>query len=380
MSIKIIVASDSFKGSLSSREVGEAAARGIIAALPHAEVTVIPIADGGEGTVEAVVSGLGGEIVSATVSGPLGDPVSAQYGICGDTAVIEMASASGLPLIPERKRNPMLASSFGTGELILHALQHGCRDFLIGLGGSATNDAGIGMLSALGFQFLDKDGRRIRGCGGEAGRITSIDFSDVITELKMAKFTIACDVNNPLTGPNGASMVFGPQKGADDEMAAKLDENLSSFARTCAKILNTDHSSFPGAGAAGGMGFAFLSFLNAKLQSGIEMVMDSVNFDSMLENASLVITGEGRIDNQTCMGKAPGGILKRCKAHGIPVVAIGGSVEPDALPSLMEAGFTAIHGVTPPGMPLSEAIKPEIASRNVEKTVSKRIKQWLGIE
>ncbi|MDE6027229.1 MAG: glycerate kinase, partial [Muribaculaceae bacterium] len=325
MPTKIIIASDSFKGSLSGREVGEAADRAIHAADPETDVLIIPVADGGEGTVEAVVSGLGGEIVSATVSGPLGDPVIAQYGLCGDTAVLEMASASGLTLIPERKRNPMLASSFGTGELILHALQQGCRNFLIGLGGSATNDAGIGMLSALGFQFLDKEGRMARGCGREAGRITSIDFSNVTPELKDAKFTIACDVNNPLTGPNGASMVFGPQKGADTEMAAKLDENLSSFALTCAKILGTDYSSFPGAGAAGGLGFAFLSFLNGNLRPGIEMVLDAVGFDSRIEGASLIITGEGKLDRQTCMGKAPYGVLQRAKIKVIPVIDIGGA-------------------------------------------------------
>ena len=369
MPTKIIIASDSFKGSLSGREVGEAAARGIHRAAPEIDVLIIPVADGGEGTVEAVVSGLGGEIVSATVSGPLGDPVIAQYGLCGDTAVIEMASASGLPLIPERKRNPMLASSFGTGELILHALQHGCRNFLIGLGGSATNDAGTGMLSALGFQFLDKEGKRVRGCGGDTARIASIDFSNVTPELTEAKFTIACDVNNPLTGPNGASMVFGPQKGADTGMAAKLDENLSSFALTCAKILDTDYSSFPGAGAAGGLGFAFLSFLNGNLRPGIDMVLDAVGFDSKIEGASLIITGEGKLDRQTCMGKAPYGVLQRAKIKGIPVIAIGGSIEPDAIETLMEAGFCAAFPIVPGPISIEEAMRPEIASANIERTV-----------
>ncbi|MDE7413509.1 MAG: glycerate kinase [Muribaculaceae bacterium] len=375
MPTKIIIASDSFKGSLSGREVGEAAARGIQAADSEKDVEIIPVADGGEGTVEAIVSGLGGEIVSATVCGPLGDPVIAQYGLCGDTAVIEMASASSLTLIPKEKRNPWITSSYGTGQLIYDALKRGYRNFLIGIGGSATNDAGTGMLSALGFRFLDCEGETVGRGGGETGRISSIDFSNVMPELKEARFTIACDVCNPLTGPEGSSMVFGPQKGANKDMVAGLDENLSSFARICAQIFHKDYSSVPGAGAAGGLGFAFLSFLGGKLQPGIDMVLDAVGFDNRIDGASLIITGEGKIDRQTCMGKAPYGVLQRGKAKGIPVVAIGGSVEKYVETALMDAGFRAVYPITTHSIPLEEAMRPEVATSNIERTVRRIIEK-----
>lgn len=374
MPIKIIIASDSFKGSLTSEEVGKAAGRGIKTALPDAQVEIVPVADGGEGTVDALCSCLNGEKVRVKVSDPHGDAIPAEYAISGDTAIIEIASASGLTLIPPERRNPRLTTSFGTGELIRDALTRGCRNFLIGLGGSATNDAGTGMLSALGFRFHDNEGKIIRGCGEEVGKITSIDFSHAMPELKEAKFTVACDVTNPLTGPNGASMVFGPQKGADTEMADKLDENLCSFARTCAKILDTGYSSLPGAGAAGGLGFAFLSFLKGTLRPGIEMVLDAVGFDRRIEGASLIITGEGRLDRQTCMGKAPYGVLQRAKTKGIPVIALGGSIEPDAIETLMKAGFRAAFPIVPGPVSIEEAMRPEVASANIERTLSQLIR------
>ncbi|MDE6395998.1 MAG: glycerate kinase [Muribaculaceae bacterium] len=366
---KRVLASDAFKGSLSSLEVGEAAARAVEAVMPGMRYEVVPVADGGEGTVEAVVSALNGEFVTARVTGPLGEPVDAVYGVCGDTAVIEMAAASGLPLVPAERRNPWLTTSYGTGELIRDALGRGCRKFLVGIGGSATNDAGIGMLTALGFRFLDKDGNEVGPGGGEAGRIATIDETGVAPALRESRFTVACDVTNPLTGPNGASHVFGPQKGADPEMVGKLDEGLAAFARIVAQTKGIDLSERPGAGAAGGLGFAFLAFLGARLEPGIEMVLNAVGFDRSLEDAVLVVTGEGRLDSQTCMGKTPYGVLKRALAHGVPTVAIGGAVVPDAVPALMEAGFSAVFPIVAGPVELSEALRPEVAAANVERTV-----------
>lgn len=367
--MKIIIASDSFKGSLSSLEAGNAAAGGIKSVLPSADVEVIPVADGGEGTVEAVVRGLGGKTVSVTVTGPSGSPAEAVYGLCGGTAVIEMASASGLLLVPEGCRDPWSATSYGTGELIRDALLRGCRRILAGIGGSATNDGGIGMLRALGYRFLDRNGMETGFGGGDAAEVREIDASGVLPELKEAEFIVACDVSNPLTGPNGASRVFGPQKGAGPAMAEALDAGLASFARLVAGTTGEDLSDFPGAGAAGGLGFAFLAFLGARLGSGIGMVLDAVGFDRRIEDASLVITGEGRLDRQTCMGKAPYGVLQRSKAKGIPVAAIGGTVDPDAVSVLRAAGFSAVIPVTEASMDLHEAMRPEVAARNIARAM-----------
>lgn len=377
MKLKIVLASDSFKGSLTSLEVGEAAERGVHTVLPDAECTIVPVADGGEGTVDAIVSALHGEFVHVRVKGPLGEPVEATYGVCGDTAVIEMASASGLPLVPADRRNPWITTSFGTGELIRHALERGCRNFLIGIGGSATNDGGVGMLTALGYRFLDKEGNEIGPGGGETGRIATIEVSRVLPELKKAVFTVACDVNNPLTGQNGASRIFGPQKGADLEMVEKLDRALTSFAQVVKEAKGRDFSVLPGAGAAGGLGFAFTAFLDARLEPGIEMVLNAIGFDRHLENATLVITGEGRLDSQTVMGKTPYGVLKHSLNHGVPVIAIGGAVVPEAVPVLNEAGFTSVFPIVAGPVELAEALRPEIARQNVERTVSQIIRTRL---
>lgn len=373
---KIVVAADSFKGSLSSLEVGEAVSAGVSEVMPDVECVIVPVADGGEGTVEALVAALGGEIVECRVTGPLGDVVEAKYGICGDTAVIEMASASGLPLISKEKRNPWLTTSFGTGELIRDALQRGCRRFLIGLGGSATNDAGVGMLQALGFQFLDKDGNEIGRGGGNLSRIVEIDSTCALPELQECEFIVACDVNNPLTGTNGASRVFGPQKGADSAMVEKLDDALKSFAKVVEEERVEDLSTIPGAGAAGGMGFAFLAFFNSHLQPGVEMVLEAVDFDTLLQNADLVITGEGRLDAQTVMGKTPYGVLRRAKELDVPVIAIGGSVVPEAVPTLIEAGFYAIIPIVPGPMDLQEALRPNIAKANITRTVNQILRLY----
>lgn len=367
---KIIIASDSFKGSLTSIQVGEAAAKAVKAIMPKAKCETIPVADGGEGTVEAIVAGLKGQFIETEVTGPLGMPVKAVYGICGETAVIEMAEASGLTLVPEHKRNPWITTTYGTGELIHDALSHGCRNFLIGIGGSATNDAGIGMLQALGFRFLDNEGKEVGAGGGETGRIVAIETTHILPELKECSFTVACDVTNPLTGPNGASHIYSPQKGADKTMADQLDACLTSFANVVTTTYGEDLSSYPGAGAAGGLGFAFLAFLNATLKPGIDMVLDAVGFDAKLKDALLVITGEGRLDHQTCMGKTPYGVLKHAQRESVPVITIGGSVIPDAVPTLMDAGFKAVFPIVSGPITLSEALKPETASQNITRTVS----------
>ncbi len=370
MKKKIIIASDSFKGSLTSREVGEAAREAVKSVMPGNECEVIPIADGGEGTVDALVSALKGEAIKTDATDPLGRSIKATYGICGDTAVIEIAAASGITLVEEKERNPMLASTFGTGLLIADAVRKGCRKFLIGLGGSATNDGGIGMLKALGFRFLDKHGREVEEGGRGLSEIEWIDDSHVMPELENCSFTVACDVTNPLTGPNGASYVFGGQKGADNVMMEKLDEGLRNFANVVSSKYGKDLSGFKGAGAAGGLGFAFLSFLRAELKPGIEMVLDAVGFDQRLKEAALVITGEGRLDQQTCMGKAPYGVLKRAMKKDVPVIAIGGAVVPEAVESLMKAGFSAVFPIVAGPVELSEALKPEVAKRNIRRTVS----------
>lgn len=372
-----VIAADSFKGSLSSLEVGQAAERGIKAVLPSACVHIVPVADGGEGTVEAIVTGMGGSLVACTVQDPLGEPVIASYGLCGDTAVIEMAAASGLTLIAPEKRNPWLTSTYGTGQLICDALKRGCRRFLIGLGGSATNDGGTGMLRALGFRFLDSEGYPVGDGGGEVGNIISVDASEVMPELSDATFTVACDVTNPLTGPEGASHVYGPQKGAEPEMVIDLDKALQHFAEVTGDFCGKDFSNFPGAGAAGGMGFAFLAYLHGQLRPGIEMVLDAVGFDEKIKDASLVITGEGRLDSQTCMGKAPYGVLRRAAVRHIPVIAIGGAVVSEAVPALIEAGFTAVFPVVAGPVSLPEAMRPEIAMDNIRRTVSQIVRTAL---
>lgn len=366
---KVVLAFDSFKGSLASGEVGEAASRGVKNVFPEAQTVVVPVADGGEGTVEAVVGATGGRIVTARVTDPLGGKIDAPYGISGDTAIIEMAAASGLPLVPQEKRNPWVTTSYGTGELICDALRRGCRKFLVGIGGSATNDAGTGMLRALGFRFLDREGREVGDGGGATGEIVAVDSAHVLPELSEASFTVACDVTNPLTGPTGASRVFGPQKGADPRMVEALDAALASFARVVAGSKGADLSMQPGAGAAGGLGFAFISFLGATLEPGVEMVLDAIGFDRLLQGAALVFTGEGRLDSQTPMGKTPAGVLRHASRCGVPVIAVGGSVEPAAVPLLMETGFSAVFPIIPAPMSLETALTPSVAAANVERTV-----------
>ena len=368
--MKIVVALDSFKGSLSSREVAEAAVRGIRQVLPICELVGVNVADGGEGTVDAVVEALGGEIVATVVSDPLGRPISARYGIVGKMAIIEMAAASGLPLLREEERNPLLTSTYGTGEMIMDAVKRGCRDFLVGVGGSATNDAGMGMLQALGFRFYDIDDQEIiDGCGGRLQDVARIDDAGVMDAVCQCRFTVACDVDTPFCGSEGAAYVFAPQKGADMEMVARLDAGMLSFAEVMKKTCGVDVTAMAGAGAAGGMGGGFYAFLNATLKRGVDMVLDAIDFDSIIRGADLVITGEGTIDYQTVKGKTAAGVLARAKAQDIPVVAIAGRVE--MCDSVAQMGFAGVYPIMENEMPLAVAMQPDFAAANVEKTVKK---------
>lgn len=367
-----MIACDSFKGSLSSLQAGEAARKGVLLADAGADVTVVPIADGGEGTVEAISQCTDGSLTDEEVKDPLGHAVSARYFGAGDLAFIEMAQASGLTLVAPERRNPLLTSSYGTGQLIRHALDSGYRTIAVGLGGSATNDAGTGMLRALGYRFLDARGRVIEVCGGGMlSQIERIDTSGRHPAIDDAHFTVACDVTNPLTGSNGASLVFGPQKGADTLMALELDRSLTHFADLCRHTFGSHFASEPGTGAAGGLGFAFRQFMGAKLQSGIELVLSVINFSTILRGADLVITGEGSIDSQTAMGKAITGVMRHASSTGIPVVAIGGRVDPGARRHLHKLGFEALLQVTPESMPLAEAMRQDIAARNISTTLSR---------
>lgn len=368
--MKIVVASDSFKGSLSSREVAEATVRGIRQMMPVCEVVGVNVADGGEGTVDAVVEALGGKIVTATVNDPLGRPILARYGVVGKMAVIEMAAASGLTLLTDEERNPWLTSTYGTGEIIMDAVKRGCRDFLVGLGGSATNDAGMGMLQALGFRFYDIDDQEIiDGCGGRLQDVARIDDTGVMDAVRQCRFTVACDVDTPFCGSEGAAYVFAPQKGADIEMVTRLDSGMVSFAKVIEKTYGMDVTSMAGAGAVGGMGGGFYAFLNARLKRGVDMVLDAIDFDSIIRGADLVITGEGKIDYQTVKGKTAAGVLARAKAQDIPVVAIAGRVE--KCESVEQMGFAGVYAIWEEEMPLEVAMQSNTAAANVEKTVKK---------
>lgn len=372
---KIVVASDSFKGSLSSKDVAESAARGVHEIYPQCEVIEINVADGGEGTVDAVVETLGGSLRTIKVKNPLDRPIAATYGIAGSTAIIEMASASGLPLISIEERDPSKTSTYGTGEMILDAINQGCRNFLVGIGGSATNDAGTGMLQALGFKFIDNQGNVIsRCCGGILGDIAQIDDSEVPAEVKESTFTIACDVDTPFCGPIGAAYVFAPQKGASPEMVKALDEGMASFAKVIEQKYNINIVPEAGAGAAGGMGGAFKAFLNGILRKGVEMVLDAINFDERISDADLVITGEGKVDFQTPKGKTAAGVLARAKKAGIPTVVIGGCVEP--CEELNAMGFAGIYPILEEKVPLEIAMQHDFASANVTNTVARILRNW----
>ena len=347
-------------------EAGFAIKEGILKAKPDAEVIVRPLADGGEGTTDALIEGLNGKRIDLTVTGPMGTPVNAYYGYLEEThtAVMEMASAAGITLVPDHQKNPLIASTFGVGEMILHAIKQGCQNFIIGIGGSATNDGGIGMLKALGFQFFDENGNDV-GEGGQAlSKIASICTDSVNENIYKCNFKIACDVNNPLYGENGATYIYGPQKGVTAETKEQLDLGMKNYAQATAVHFGKDHALTPGAGAAGGMGFAFLSYLNAQLTPGVDLILDATHLENILADADVVVTGEGRLDHQTAMGKAPVGVAKLAKKYGAKVIAFAGSVTKDATAcndAGIDAFFPIVRGITT----LEEAMKPEVARENM---------------
>ena len=365
--MKIVIAPDSYKESLSALEVAQAVEAGFRQVFPDADYVLVPVADGGEGTVDAMVAATGGRKETVTVSGPLGEPVEAFYGLTGDgdTAVIEMAAASGLALVPPDRRNPLLTSSRGTGELIRAALDAGARRFILGIGGSATNDGGAGMVQALGARLLDLEGRELDGSGGDLARLERIDVSALDPRLAECRIEVACDVDNPLTGARGASAVFGPQKGATPEMVQALDANLARLARIVERDLGVAVDAVPGAGAAGGMGAAMLAFFGATLKPGIEIVTAAVDLDDHVRDADLVITGEGRIDFQTVHGKTPIGVARVAKRHGKPVIGIAGSLGAEV--GVVHAhGIDAVFSVLGKPCTLDEALRD--AAANVELT------------
>lgn len=373
---KIVVATDSFKGSLSSKEAGDAIAAGVRLALPDADVVVVPVGDGGEGTVRALTDALGATEIRCRVHGPLGDAVDAAYAVSADgrTAIIEAAAAAGLTLIEPHLRNPMHTTTFGLGEVIADALRRGARRFLVGLGGSATNDAGTGLLAALGYEFRDGSGNILEmPCGEDLRHVAKIECKDMIPGLAESAFIVACDVDNPLWGPRGAACVFGPQKGASEDDVAVLDEGLRKFADVMAASGYPDVAAMPGAGAAGGLGAAFAAFLGGRLERGIDLVLEVVDFDRVLAGASLVITGEGRIDAQTAMGKTPAGILAAASRRGIPVIAVGGTVDR----SVSLPAFAAVIESKPSEMPLEVAMNPEVARRNLEEAAFNNFNTYL---
>ena len=367
--MKIVLAIDSFKGCLTSIEVENIISNELKNILPNCNISSIPIADGGEGTLSTISQNIKINTHYINAHNPCMEVTKTQYGISGDgeTAFIEMASISGLTLIKESQKNPMETTSFGTGELIKDALDKGCRNFIIGIGGSATNDAGTGLLQALGFRFYDKKGDLLGHGGKILHKITDIDSSAIHKRLKDAHFTIACDVNNPFCGPNGASYIFAKQKGADENMIQALDKGMLHFAQIIHKKTGKDIKSIPGSGAAGGVGGAMLAFLNCKLKQGAKILLDISGFHKKAINANLIITGEGKIDKQTLMGKIPYHILQEGIKSQIPVIAIAGKVEDKR--EVIQAGFKAIYQVTPDFMNLEEAIKPEVARKNIQKAV-----------
>lgn len=367
---KITVAVDSFKGSLSSREVAEAFEAGFKSQFPDCEVVKVSIADGGEGTVDALVETLDGQFIEAQVADPLGRKISARYGVIdgGHTAVMEMSAASGLPLIAPTERNPLRTSTYGTGEMIVDAIERGCRKFLVGIGGSATNDGGTGMLRALGFRFLDAEGNELIGGGEILERIDQIDDSAARVELADCEFIVACDVTNPLYGPEGAAYVFAPQKGADAAMVERLDRGLRNYARAIEQFNGVEVASMAGAGAAGGLGGGFKALLGARLERGIDMVLSAMQFSKIIAGSDLVITGEGRIDRQTTMGKAPSGVLREATAQGIPTIAIGGAVQP--CKELEQSGFTAVLPIVAGPVALEVAMQRDTAIENVHRTAT----------
>ncbi len=379
--MKILIAIDSFKGSLSSKEAGKAIKTGILRVISDAEVLISPLADGGEGTVETLVEALGGSLETVRVKGPLFQEVEAHYGILSDSqyspkdgklAVMEMSQASGITLVSPEERNPLKTSSYGVGEMILDAYHKGCRRFLIGIGGSATNDGGIGMLSALGFRFTKENGEEIRPCGEGLKDLARIENASVpeglLQGLLHCSFQIACDVENPLYGENGASLIYGFQKGGNKELLSQMDLWMKRYSELVKEYNPAANPEAPGSGAAGGLGFAFRSFLQGELKSGVSLILEETRLSEKMQGADLVITGEGRLDEQSAMGKAPIGVAKLAKAQGIPVLAFAGAVTVGAK-ACNQAGIDAYFPILRETTTLEDAMNKETAKQNLADTV-----------
>ncbi|MGC9316649.1 MAG: glycerate kinase [Armatimonadota bacterium] len=377
--MRIVIAPDSFKGCLTALEVCQAAAEGILAIDGEIEIAQVPMADGGEGTVQSLVDATDGELVTERVTGPLGEPVEATYGLLGDgkTAVIEMAAASGLPLVPEERRDPLKTTTYGTGELIRAALDQGRRNLIVGIGGSATTDAGAGMAQALGVRLLDEDGEQIGFGGAELGRLATIEMAGADPRLRETEIRVACDVDNPLYGQRGAAHVYSPQKGASPRDVELLDGNLRRFADLVQRDLGLDVRDIPGAGAAGGLGAGLVAFCGATLEPGVEIVIDAVDLPGRMRGADLCITGEGAIDSQTAFGKTPAGVASVAKREGAPVIAIAGAVAPDAV-SLHDRGFDALACILNRPMALSEAMRPDVAREMIAVTAQQMVRCFLA--
>ncbi len=355
--MRIVVAPDSYKGSVTALGVAEAIERGVRAVFPDAEVVKVPIADGGEGTVDALVVATRGRLETRTVRGPLGEPVQARWGLLGDgeTAVVEMAAASGLPLVPKERRDPRVATTYGTGELVRAALDAGLRKLVVGIGGSATNDGGAGFARALGARFLDAEGRELPEGGAALARLDRIDLSGLDARLGSARIVVACDVDNPLVGPRGASAVYGPQKGATPAMVRELDAALARYAEVALAATGRDVAKLPGAGAAGGLGAGLLLFTPAQLRPGVSIVLEATGFEELVRGADLVITGEGRTDLQTAMGKAPVGVAAAAARYAVPVICLSGGIGEGA-DEVLAKGIDAIAAAVPGPMSLEDCV------------------------
>lgn len=375
--MKVVVAIDSLKGSLSSLEAGNAIKQGIKRVYQDAKIIVKPLADGGEGTVEALVSGMNGKIETVVATGPLGDKIESSYGIIPEKrlAIMEIASIAGITLLSLKQRNPLYTTTYGLGEMIKDAISKGCNNFIIGIGGSATNDGGIGMLQALGFDLLDKDGNQVPLGARGLKDLVKIDDKNVLPELKKCQFKIACDVTNVLCGENGCSVVFGPQKGATSQMIKDMDQWLYNFANLAKEKYPHSDALVPGTGAAGGLGFAFLTFVKATLESGIDIILETIDLKSDLKDVDVVVTGEGCLDRQSAMGKAPVGVAKMAKLYNKPVIAFAGSVTKEAKLCNQEgidAYFPIIRNITT----LQEAMAKENAKNNLTDTVEQVFRLW----
>ena len=368
--MKVVVAIDSLKGSLTSLEAGNAIREGILGVMPDADVLVRPLADGGEGTVEALTLGMNGKLEQVTVTGPLGTPIACTYGIleATGTAIIEMSGAAGITLVSEQDRNPLNTTTYGVGEVIKNAIAKGCRHFIVGIGGSATNDGGIGMLQALGYGMLDKDGKQVPFGAKGLEKLVTITDEHVIPELKECTFRVACDVTNPLCGEKGCSAIFGPQKGATSSMILQMDQWLDAYAALTAKKYEKADAKYPGTGAAGGMGFAFLSYTNAVLESGIKIVLEETKLEECIKDADIVVTGEGRLDGQTILGKAPIGVADIAKKYDKIVLAFSGCATDDAV-ACNDHGIDAFFSILRNVCTLQEAMDGANARANMIATV-----------